>query len=69
MELRVYGEVKIKGSTKGMRVPVRRLIEFNSADMTFYPGEFLSTGAMENKDYSPHTELRPGGVVEAEIKE
>ena len=69
MELRVNGEVKLKGSTRDMRVPVRRLIEFNSADMTFYPGDFLSTGGMGNKDYSPHTELRPGDVVEAEIKE
>lgn len=69
LELRVNGEAKIKGNTRDMRVKVSRLIEFISADMTFYPGDFLSTGGMGTDEYMPHTELKPGDIVEAEIKE
>ncbi len=68
MELRINGEPKIIGNTKEMRVNIRRLIEFNSADMTFLPGDLLSTGGMAT-DCVPHAEVKPGDTVEAEIKE
>ena len=68
VELRVNGEPKIRGNTRDMRAPVRRLIEFLSADMTFYPGDLISSGGMGTEEYSPHTFVAPGDVVEAEIK-
>jgi len=68
VELRVNGELKIRGNTNAMRVPVRRLIEFLSANMTFYPGDLISTGGMGTAEYSPHAYLAPGDVVEAEIR-
>ncbi|MBN2186954.1 MAG: fumarylacetoacetate hydrolase family protein [Dehalococcoidia bacterium] len=67
-EVRVNGEPKIKGNTKDMRVEVRRLIEFLSADMTFYPGDLISSGGMGTEEYPPHAFLKPGDVVEAELE-
>lgn len=68
MELRVNGEVKLKANTKDMRVGVRRLIEFLSADMSFYPGDLISSGGMGTDEYSPHAFVQPGDVVEAELE-
>ena len=68
VELRVNGEPKIRGNTSDMRAPVRRLIEFLSADMTFYPGDLISSGGMGSEEYAPHAFVAPGDVVEAEIK-
>ena len=68
VELRINGEPKIRGNTSEMRAPVRRLIEFLSADMTFYPGDLISSGGMGSEEYAPHAFVAPGDVVEAEIK-
>jgi len=68
VEFRVNGEPKIKGNTRDQRVPVRRLIEFLSVDMTFYPGDLISSGGQGSAEYSPHAFVAPGDVVEAEIK-
>jgi len=68
MEFRINGELKIKGSTATMRVPVRRLIEFLSADMTFLPGDLISSGGQGSEDYPPHAFPVPGDTVEAELE-
>jgi len=68
MEFRINGQVKIKGSTASMRVPVKRLIEFLSADMTFLPGDLVSSGGQGSEDYQPHAFPVPGDTVEAELE-
>jgi len=67
MELRVNGKCTIKGSTSGMRVPIRRQIEFLSADMTFLPGDLIVSGAMGTDEYPPIAPLAIGDALEAEI--
>jgi len=66
-ELRINGEAKIKGNTKDMRCSVRRLIEYLSEDITFYPGDLLSSGGMGSEQFSPHAFVKRGDVVEAEL--
>jgi 2-keto-4-pentenoate hydratase/2-oxohepta-3-ene-1,7-dioic acid hydratase in catechol pathway len=66
-ELRVNGEPKTKGNTKDMRCSVRRLIEYLSEDITFYPGDLISSGGMGTEDFMPHGFVKPGDVVEAEL--
>ena len=68
MEFRINGQVKIKGNTGDMRVPLRRLIEFLSADMTFYAGDLISSGGMGTEEYPPHAFPVPGDTVEAELE-
>lgn len=66
-ELRINGKLKIKGNTKDMRCSVKRLIEFLTEDITFYPGDLLSTGAMGTDEFVPHSYLKSGDVVESEL--
>jgi len=66
-EMRVNGEVVVKGHTEDMRCSVRRLMEYLSEDITFYPGDIISSGGMGSGEYSGHAELKSGDVVEAEI--
>lgn len=68
MELRVNGKLTIKGNTSDMRVPVKRQIEFLSADMTFYPGDLIVSGAMGSDDYPPIAPIAIGDALEAEIE-
>jgi len=51
-----------------MRLTVTELIQFLSADMTFYAGDLLSTGGMGSEEYSPLAFPQPGDVVEAELE-
>jgi 5-oxopent-3-ene-1,2,5-tricarboxylate decarboxylase/2-hydroxyhepta-2,4-diene-1,7-dioate isomerase len=67
-ELRINGETKIRGNTKDMRCSVRRLIEYLSEDITFYPGDLLSSGGMGTKEFSPHAFVNHGDVIEAELE-
>ena len=66
-ELRVNGELKTRGDTKDMRCSVRRLLEYLSEDITFYPGDLLASGGMGTEEFSPHAFVKPGDVIEAEI--
>lgn len=67
-ELRINGEPKIRGNTKDMRCSVRRLIEFLSEDITFYPGDLLSSGGMGTEEYEPHGFVKSGDVIDAELE-
>lgn len=67
-EFRINGVPKTRGNTRDMRLTVKRLIEFLSADMTFYPGDLVSTGGMGSEEYSPLAFPHPGDVVEAELE-
>jgi 2-keto-4-pentenoate hydratase/2-oxohepta-3-ene-1,7-dioic acid hydratase in catechol pathway len=67
-QLRINGETKIRGNTKDMRCSVRRLIEYLSEDITFYPGDLLSSGGMGTKEFSPHAFVNHGDVIEAELE-
>ena len=66
-ELKINGELKIRGNTKDMRCSVRRVIEFLSEDITFYPGDLISSGGMGTEDFMPHGFIKSGDVVEAEL--
>lgn len=66
-ELRVNGEPKIRGNTRDMRCSVRRLLEYLSEDITFYPGDLLSSGGMGTEDFEPHGFVKRGDVIEAEL--
>lgn len=66
-ELRVNGEPKIRGNTKDMRCSVSRLIEYLSEDITFYPGDLLSSGGMGTEEFPPHAFVKSGDVIEAEL--
>ncbi|MFW6103308.1 MAG: fumarylacetoacetate hydrolase family protein [Chloroflexota bacterium] len=68
MELRVNGKPTIRGSTSDMRVPIRRQIEFLSADMTFHPGDLIVSGAMGSDEYPPIAHLAIGDELEAEVE-
>jgi len=68
MELRVNGKPTIRGSTRDMRVPISRQIEFLSADMTFYPGDLIMSGSMGSDEYPPIAHLAIGDELEAEIE-
>jgi len=67
-ELRINGEPKIRGNTKDMRCSVRRLIEYISEDITFYPGDLLSSGGMGTDDFEPHGFVKSGDIIDAELK-
>jgi len=67
-ELRINGVPKTRGNTRDMRLTVAELIQFLSADMTFYAGDLLSTGGMGSEEYSPLAFPHPGDVVEAEVE-
>jgi len=67
-ELRINGELRIKGNTKDMRCSVRRLIEYLSEDITFYPGDLLSSGGMGIEDFEPHGFVKRGDVIDAELE-
>ena len=68
MELRANGKPIIRGSTRDMRVPIKRQIEFLSADMTFYPGDLIVSGAMGSEEYPPIAHLAIGDELEAEVE-
>lgn len=67
-EFRVNGEVKAKGDTSHYRVPINALIEYLSEDITLYPGDVISTGAIGSPEYGATGEVKPGDVMEAEIE-
>jgi len=67
-ELRINGEPKIRGNTKDMRCSVRRLIEYLSEDITFYPGDLLSSGGMGTADFEPHGFVKRGDIIDAELE-
>lgn len=66
-ELRINGEPKTRGNTKDMRCSVRRLFEYISEDITFYPGDLLASGGMGTDEFMPHAFVKPGDVIEAEL--
>jgi 2-keto-4-pentenoate hydratase/2-oxohepta-3-ene-1,7-dioic acid hydratase in catechol pathway len=68
MELRVNGKPTIRGSTRDMRVPISRQLEFLSADMTFLPGDLIASGSMGSDEYPPIAHLAIGDELEAEIE-
>jgi len=68
MQLRVNGKLTIQGNTSDMRVPIRRQLEFLSADMTFLPGDLVVSGAMGSDDYPPIAPIAVGDEMEAEIE-
>jgi 2-keto-4-pentenoate hydratase/2-oxohepta-3-ene-1,7-dioic acid hydratase in catechol pathway len=67
-ELRINGEPKIRGNTKDMRCSVRRLMEYLSEDISFYPGDLLSSGGMGTEDFEPHGFVKSGDVIDAELE-
>jgi 2-keto-4-pentenoate hydratase/2-oxohepta-3-ene-1,7-dioic acid hydratase in catechol pathway len=67
-ELSINGELRIKGNTKDMRCSVPRLIEYISEDITFYPGDLLSSGGMGTEDFEPHGFVKRGDVIDAELE-
>jgi 2-keto-4-pentenoate hydratase/2-oxohepta-3-ene-1,7-dioic acid hydratase in catechol pathway len=67
-ELRINGEPKIRGNTKDMRCSVRRLIEYISEDITFHPGDLLSSGGMGTEDFEPHGFVKSGDIIDAELE-
>ena len=67
-ELRINGKPRIRGNTKDMRCSVRRLIEYLTEDITFYPGDLLSSGGMGTEDFEPHGFIKSGDVIDAELE-
>ncbi len=66
-EYRINDELKVKGSTSDMRLKVAEIIEFISQDITLYPGDLISTGAMATEEYAPQVNVHIGDKIEMEI--
>ena len=66
-ELWVNGVLKVRGNTSDMRLGVAELIEYLSQDITLYPGDLISTGAMATDEYSPQVSVRVGDQVEMDF--
>lgn len=67
-EYRINDELKVKGSTSDMRLKVAEIIEFVSQDITLYPGDLISTGAMATEEYAPQVNVQIGDKIEMEIE-
>ena len=67
-EYRVNGEMKVKGDTSDMRLKVAEIIEFVSQDITLYPGDLITTGAMATEEFAPQVNVRVGDKIEMEIE-
>ena len=63
LTLTVNGEVRQRGNTRDMIFPIPALIAYVTRFMTMEPGDILITGTPEGV-----SEIRPGDVVQAEIK-
>ena len=66
-ELRVNGQLRVRGNTADMRLSVAELIEYLSRDITLYPGDLIATGAMATAEYAPQVSVQIGDRVEIEI--
>ena len=66
-ELRVNGELKVKGNTSDMRLKIAEMIEYISQDITLYPGDLIATGAMARENYAPQVNVQRGDIVEMKI--
>jgi len=66
-ELRVNGEVRIRGNTREMRVPVAQILEYHTQDITFYAGDVIASGGMGSEGVEPHAFVNPGDVAELEL--
>lgn len=75
MELRVNGQLRQRGSTAEMIRSFEELLSWFSRDLTFFPGDVLTSGTCEGTALERELEaddaswyLRPGDVVEAEVE-
>jgi len=66
-ELRVNGEVRIRGTTKEMRLPVAQILEYHTQDITIYAGDVVASGGMGSEGVEPHAFVKPGDVAELEL--
>jgi 2-keto-4-pentenoate hydratase/2-oxohepta-3-ene-1,7-dioic acid hydratase in catechol pathway len=60
--------MKVKGDTSDMRLKVAEIIEFVSQDITLYPGDLITTGAMATEEFAPQVNVRVGDKIEMEIE-
>ena len=69
LQLRVNGEIEQDGSTAEMVFSVAALIEFISSFVTLEPGDIISTGTTSGVGAAKNKYLKPGDIVEAEIRQ
>lgn len=67
-EFRVNNEVRAKGSTSHYRLTINELIEYLSEDITFYPGDIISSGGIGSPEYEAGVHVKPGDIMEAELE-
>jgi 2,4-didehydro-3-deoxy-L-rhamnonate hydrolase len=69
LELRLNGEIRQSASTALQVFPVAAVIEFISQMCTLEPGDLISTGTPAGVGNATGTYLKPGDLLEAEIRQ
>lgn len=68
MTLKVNGEVRQDGNTKGMIHKIPEILEYISSGITLYPGDIISTGTVTGSGLGTGTFLEDGDVIESTIE-